>query len=109
MRIFQCPAAYREHLLDAIERALEEGRRDRACRADEAASVRALAEVPDRLVDPAATGQVLIMIGIVQDEEVVQDLLVASARDLAAAVVDRRRSASATPARDLRLVSGGQD
>jgi hypothetical protein len=66
MRVFTCPAKYLAHVEATLALALAEIGRDVWFRDDEDARIRALAPVPDHLIDPEQTGTCLIMVGVGQ-------------------------------------------
>lgn len=63
MKILHAPARYQKFLNDRIEAALKEIENDIALRADEEPRVRALASVPDRMIDQRRTGNLMIVVG----------------------------------------------
>lgn len=64
MQLFTCPAAYRRVVESAIALTLAEIGSDVSRRSDEDPRVQALAPVPDALLDPEATGLLLITVAV---------------------------------------------
>ncbi len=79
MRVFQCPGAYARFVVSSIAMTLAEIQRDMDRRSDDHPGVRALAPIPDVMIDPENTEHVAILIGGTDHERALEEFLWAGA------------------------------
>jgi hypothetical protein len=72
MRIIECPAAYRRQMEERIETALAEIARDVDRRTDDDARIRALATVPDAMIDAGRPGTFRIWLSTTAEQVTAQ-------------------------------------
>lgn len=74
MQVYTLPAAYERLIHAALAMAVADAQKDQKFRTDEDPRLRRYTTVPDHLVDSAATGTLVVMVGVPNPDDSHADL-----------------------------------